>query len=222
MDYKKIHDAIIDRSFNRTLYCYTEKHHIIPKCMGGGDEKTNIAILTPEEHFVIHQLLIKIYPNIEKLVFAARMMILSPNQEKKRINNKDYSWLKKKHSKVCSSTRKGENNPFYGKRHSTETLRKNSEAHIGKKSSKETREKLSKIFSGEGNPNFGKPISPEQLAKTYKQILQIDKDTGEVIKEWVSQGNAARNLKIKQGDISNVCLGKRKTCGGFVWRFKES
>lgn len=141
MDYQKIHDNIIKRSLIRTLYCYTEKHHIIPKCMGGGNDPSNIAILTPEEHFVVHQLLVKIYPDNAKLVFAVRMMLLSPNQENKRINNKEYGWLKKKHSEACSSSRKGENNAFYGKKHSAESRRKNSESKLGKKYSDEQKKK---------------------------------------------------------------------------------
>ncbi len=221
MDYQKIYDKIIERSFNRTLSCYTEKHHILPRCMGGGDEKENIAILTAREHYIVHQLLVKIYPDNLKLIFALRMMVISPNQENKRIGNREYEWLKKKHSKACSLRSKGKNNPFYGKKHSAEALRKNSEFHIGRKYSEETKRKLSKIFSKEGNPNFGKPISLEQLAKTCRKVLQINKDTGEIIAEWPSQGNAARNLNFGQGMISNVCLGKRKTYKGFIWKFKE-
>ena len=35
MNYQRIHDAIIDRARNRTLQGYREKHHVIPRCMGG-------------------------------------------------------------------------------------------------------------------------------------------------------------------------------------------
>ena len=36
---------------------YYESHHIIPKCMGGSNERTNLVLLTPKEHFVCHLLL---------------------------------------------------------------------------------------------------------------------------------------------------------------------
>lgn len=38
---------------------YYEKHHIIPKSVGGNDNPDNICILLPREHFVCHWLLTK-------------------------------------------------------------------------------------------------------------------------------------------------------------------
>ena len=37
MNYQRIHDAIIDRARNRTLQGYLERHHVIPRCLGGTD-----------------------------------------------------------------------------------------------------------------------------------------------------------------------------------------
>ena len=62
MNYKKIYNALIERAQNRIIDGYAEKHHIIPRCMNGTDDKENIVELTPEEHFVAHQLLVKILP----------------------------------------------------------------------------------------------------------------------------------------------------------------
>jgi hypothetical protein len=62
MNYKKIYDNLISKGRNRVLNCYVERHHIIPKCMGGTDDEENLVELTPEEHYVAHQLLVKIYP----------------------------------------------------------------------------------------------------------------------------------------------------------------
>lgn len=44
---------------DRELSCYTEKHHIIPRCMGGSDDKDNLVALTAREHYVAHLLLTK-------------------------------------------------------------------------------------------------------------------------------------------------------------------
>ena len=90
MDYLKHYTKLIEKAKARTLDCYSESHHIIPRCMGGSDEKENLVNLTPEEHYVAHQLLVKIYPNNIKLVYAANMMCTN------RINNKTYGWLKRK------------------------------------------------------------------------------------------------------------------------------
>ncbi len=70
MNYKKIHDSIILRAISRKLDSYTEKHHIIPKCLGGDNSKNNLVKLTAKEHYVIHRLLVRIYPENYKLVFA--------------------------------------------------------------------------------------------------------------------------------------------------------
>ncbi len=44
--------------------------------MGGDDSEENLIPLFPEEHLVTHLLLVKIYPNNNKLIYAANMMSL--------------------------------------------------------------------------------------------------------------------------------------------------
>lgn len=46
MDYNKLYDSLIARAKTRILDCYRERHHIIPKCLGGSNLKDNIAELT--------------------------------------------------------------------------------------------------------------------------------------------------------------------------------
>ena len=66
---------IIDRAKSRTLLAneYYEKHHIIPKSLGGTNEKENLVSLTAREHFICHLLLLKITEgkNYYKMVNAA-------------------------------------------------------------------------------------------------------------------------------------------------------
>lgn len=42
---------------NRPQGIYTEGHHILPRCLGGKENKNNIIILLPEEHYYCHKLL---------------------------------------------------------------------------------------------------------------------------------------------------------------------
>ena len=100
MNYKKIYDSLIEKAKNRILEGYVEKHHIIPRCIGGTDDKENIVILTPEEHFLAHQLLVKIYPNESKLIFAAAMMICHNSEN--RNTNKLYGWLRRRKNLILS------------------------------------------------------------------------------------------------------------------------
>jgi hypothetical protein len=64
--YSRCYLAIIERAQNRwsekPIGIYTEKHHIIPRCMGGSNDALNISYLTAKEHFVCHQLLYRAAP----------------------------------------------------------------------------------------------------------------------------------------------------------------
>ena len=104
MDYKKHYNRLIANAKNRILEGYTERHHIVPRCMGGDDSSENLVDLTPEEHYVAHQLLVKIYPENHALIKAATMMV--PN----RPSNKLYGWIRKRHAKAQSICQSGKGN----------------------------------------------------------------------------------------------------------------
>jgi len=117
MNYERIYNQLIERSKNRIPpEGYIEHHHIIPRCLGGSDDKANIAILTPEEHFVAHVLLVKIYPNHKKLIMGVWKMCQSSNSTKGRPTRKIYGWLRRKHSEFMKECQYGVNNSQYGKR----------------------------------------------------------------------------------------------------------
>ena len=98
MNYQRIHDAIIDRAHNRTLQGYRERHHVIPRCMGGTNDKTNLVYLTAREHFIIHKLLCKIYLDNKKLMHAYWLMAnktQSGNQQRLyNVSSREYQRLK--------------------------------------------------------------------------------------------------------------------------------
>ena len=108
MDYKRIYDQLIEKRIIESPKGYNEEHHIIPRCIGGSDEKSNLVRLTPEEHYLAHQLLVKIHPGEERLAYAAHMMI--PN----RPSNKMYGWLKRRYQKAVSQQQSGISNSQYG------------------------------------------------------------------------------------------------------------
>ncbi len=178
MNYLSIYNSIITNSLNSGRrkrkhtdpnYVYYERHHIIPKCVGGTDDIGNLVLLTAREHFVAHQLLTKIYPEEHKLVFALRMLCRNNNKNHIR-NNKEYNWIKESVAKTSSISQKGkpgtgnkyqkghilsigENNGMHGKVHSRETRDKMSEKAQERDSAyydflrvpktKETKDKLS-------------------------------------------------------------------------------
>jgi hypothetical protein len=113
MNYSKHYKLLIENAKTRQINGYAERHHIVPKCLGGTDDKDNLVALTPEEHYVAHQLLVKMYPNNEKLVYAAIRMISGSRTTRR--NNKLYGWVKRKYQGICKQ-RVGEQNPSYGRR----------------------------------------------------------------------------------------------------------
>jgi hypothetical protein len=104
MNYQQIYDNLINRGKTRVLTEYKESHHIVPRCLGGTDESHNLVELTPEEHYTCHQLLVKIYPDNNKILNAA--MFMTANGMGRR-SNKVYGWLKRRYSEYM----KGPNNP---------------------------------------------------------------------------------------------------------------
>jgi len=75
--------------------------------MNGSDIPSNIVTLMPEEHFVAHQLLAKIYPDCSGLIYAAVAMTVSPHGNGKRVNNRLYGWLRRRYSETVSKQMKG-------------------------------------------------------------------------------------------------------------------
>jgi len=88
MEYLKIYNKIIERAKIRKVIGYVEKHHILPKCIGGTNKKDNIVSLTPKEHYICHRLLCEIYPTEVKLKYAFWRMCNVSNNE---YQNRDYS-----------------------------------------------------------------------------------------------------------------------------------
>lgn len=86
MQYKNIYNQIIKNAKNRILSGYNEKHHIIPKCLGGSNSKENIVKLTFREHFICHRLLCKMYPNNSKIHHAFSSMVRVSKTNSKRLD----------------------------------------------------------------------------------------------------------------------------------------
>jgi len=91
----------------RSIEGYSENHHILPECLGGADIPNNLVRLFPEEHYVAHQLLAKIFPKNYKLLSVAIAMTTDASGH--RINNKLYAWIRREFALSLSIHRKGQN-----------------------------------------------------------------------------------------------------------------
>jgi hypothetical protein len=143
--------------------------------MNGDDSVENLVNLTPEEHYLAHQLLVKIHPDHYGLVKAAVMMSL--NLDGNRPKNKLYGWLRRRHSLATT----GQNNINFGKPRTDEVKSKISLSNTGKGGSKlrgrkkgpmreETKEKLRKSLSGRLAPHQAGDKNVSKRPEVAKKI----------------------------------------------------
>lgn len=89
--YKKWYYSIINRAKSRQLPIseYREKHHIIPRSLGGNNSINNLVSLTAREHFVCHLLLPKMVDSVYKSKMLYALWTMS-NQENINQHTKRY------------------------------------------------------------------------------------------------------------------------------------
>ena len=162
--YTKWYFAIVNNAKFRTLECYNEIHHILPRSLGGTNEKENLVQLTAREHFICHLLLTKMFigENHYKMAYALHCMLNMKRDYQFRFvqcNSKLYEYYKIKYSKAVSETRKA----YTGWKHSEETKNKIREANRNKTIPIEQRRKISNSLKGNIPVFKGKKHSDETL-----------------------------------------------------------
>lgn len=119
MNYQKLYNSIIDNRLSNEFDGYTESHHIIPRSLGGSDDKSNLVSLSAREHFICHYLLAKMYPEGSfewyKMNHAFMMMKCESFNQERYFNSRLYESLKCHHSSLMSIAQSGKNNSQYGK-----------------------------------------------------------------------------------------------------------
>lgn len=118
-----------------------------------------------------------------------------------------------------------------GKKHSDQARAKISAAQMGKRASDETRAKLSaarqnmsleqrtKMSIAQKNREKLSGRLAEIGRARQKPVLQIDKATGRIIRQWESAKIATKDLGMSSGSISKCIAGKLKSAGGFIWKY---
>lgn len=77
-----------------------------------------------------------------------------------------------------------------------------------------------RLMTWEENNSRGNKDRLEGRHKTqHKAVAQFDKN-GNFIADFVSINSATRATGINDYTISLVCRGKRKSAGGFIWKYK--
>jgi len=143
MNYSKIYNEIVKRGNARKLKGYKEIHHILPKCIGGNNDKENIVELTAKEHFICHKLLTEIYPNETGLHYASWAMATMKNTHgrKYKVSAGEYQRLKE-NLVVSKETRNKISKAGIGHVVTIETKMKLHHANIGKTLSENHKQKI--------------------------------------------------------------------------------
>tara|TARA_R110000772_G_scaffold1453_9_gene4965 strand:+ start:162 stop:770 length:609 start_codon:yes stop_codon:yes gene_type:complete len=150
--------------------------------MGGTDDPDNIVLLTPEEHYVAHQLLCKMYPKQSGLWHAACMMTSSSGTGPKR-NNKLYGWIRR----GISENMKGENNPMRRFPEKNPFARKGKDhPGYGRIVSEHERAAARRAKLGDKNPNYG--IKPWNHGQANEISLEMWSRADKYYSWWINSG----------------------------------
>ena len=207
MTYKEfIEDILNNRGrFNIPNGEYKERHHIIPKCLGGNNTKDNLIDLYAHEHFEAHRLLALENPKHRGLCYSwfrmshyHRVKCTAKEYEETKLA---YDMFLKEHPEVIFKPDvAGEKNPMWGKTHSDEykarlraTMKGEGNHFYGKKHTEETRKKISNAVKGKNHPFYGTHRSEETRRKIG------DGNRGKVIPMEQRQKIKENHADVKRG-----------------------
>jgi|SRR5690625_3052550 len=171
MNYEKIYSRLIKNRLENPATGVVERHHIIPRCLGGDDKQDNLVYLTPREHFICHYLLAKIHGGS---LWSAYYFMSQPNSNSGkgvRVTSTQYEIARKNYVSYLK-TKTGNKNPNFGNSYSKEARLKISQTrkryqkrkHPRAKNCRlEWRHKSGEIFFGSHfdlSDTTGLPIEP--------------------------------------------------------------
>ena len=190
--YAHWYNLIIANAQKRILESYGENHHIIPKSIGGNNDKENLVKLTPREHYVCHLLLTKMVTGKpkQKMMFAYWAMSNQCNEKRKdreyKVNSRLYESLRVKIVSMLSEQKKTQIAWHKGKKirdhYTDEHMEKNrqnivtlNKKRAGRKLSEETKQKIREKRALQVMTTKGRKHTPEAIQKIKeKRALQTN------------------------------------------------
>ena len=174
--YTRWYYNIITNVQSRTLQfdVYTEKHHIIPKSLGGSNDKSNLVKLLPKEHFACHRLLTKMTEGDARRKMCYAFWILT-NRANHSVSSSAYSQAKlliqeqMRTRVITDEFREKCRSNQLGKKISDATRQALLKSNLGRKKTNEEIEKIRNSvknhYSTNANIRKGKKRTEEQKAK---------------------------------------------------------
>ena len=193
MNYRLIYSNLIFKALARANNeGYFERHHIVPKSLGGIDDKANLVKLTAREHFIAHCLLAKIYG--ETQWSAVILMKGEPVTGKynRYINSRLYEIAKKK---CAIETSKQFKCNTYGSAHKGKPRPDISAALKGRK-----RPEHSEKLKGRKRPD----VSKRQLGTKQTEEHKLAIKTGKSIRNGKPYKH--RGVKLTVQHSSNISI----------------
>ena len=94
--YHRYYNALIENARNRILpsNTYKECHHIIPRSLGGSDDKNNLVDLTAREHYIAHLLLAKMHGGEQKRKMLAAVVLMGAIKRFRKCNSHLYESMR--------------------------------------------------------------------------------------------------------------------------------
>lgn len=222
MQYGKIYESLMSRAFGRKKlkrevagYVYYEKHHILPRCLGGVDTKDNLVLLTAEEHWLAHLLLVKMHPDNQKLIFACQAMSMAGGNNS-RTTNKLFGWIRRAYCDATSRRQKGQVVPQDRRDKISAALKGQPTPHQQGDSNVSKRPEVAKKIS---NAAKGRILGPRS-AETKKRISAANKGHTGAIKE--ANGSFAGYIIATpiDGGIA-LRMGGRKEIESFGFSYQQ-
>ena len=217
-----INDILSTRGRNGCGENYHEEHHVIPKCMGGTNDKDNLIDLFADEHFIAHKLLAFENPENDALQRAfSAMAHVRRHGRKYNVSEEDYAYIRSQNSQRLKQQW---DDPEYRIGMSDMMVELWQDPEFKEKATaswkNEDRRKAQSDLMRQLNNN---PDVVEKKTNALHQwcdkaVKQIDGD-GNVIAEFVSATEASRKTGIQQSCISRCCNLLQKTAGGYRWQF---
>lgn len=212
-DAKEKYYLIINRARNRIKpkgYC--EKHHVIPRSLGGSNKASNLVLLTAREHYRCHQLLVDMTKGEARSKMSYALFAMSRQasgvQSRYKPSAKEYAKARELARVSLSVARKGKSlEERYGKEKSDAIKAKLSKVHKGREFSKITRKNLSESKKG-WNPSkeTRQRMSDAQQARTWIRCKVCKQDIAPGTYHW-THGEKCATYRAKK-----KCIGCNKTC----------
>lgn len=96
--YSRWYHGIVNAARQRQVIGYVERHHVLPRCMGGTDRAENRVALTPREHFICHALLVRMTEGgvRHKMLNALmKMKSISPDNKARYVNSRLFDFARR-------------------------------------------------------------------------------------------------------------------------------